>query len=254
MVFDEVQTDLEAAGYEVIPVILPACSLNAPHRRDRVWFIAHAEGLRNSRELRGLEKENGSIRESEKYGQNDLQFSNDGSFRNVAHQKLNNGSGSVLRALTNANRSGLQTEGSEQQAAGIEQYGKLGREDATNAASEGLEGRFGQSSQGDSNGFTDGSKECNASNANSFGLRRKANGLRETRQPDQKSKGSNWKNFPTQPPICSRDDGFSAELDGITFPKWRAESIKAYGNAIVPQVAFEIFKVINQLESINHDR
>jgi DNA (cytosine-5)-methyltransferase 1 len=36
-------------------------------------------------------------------------------------------------------------------------------------------------------------------------------------------------------------------LDGITFPKWRAESIKGYGNAIVPQIAHEIFK---QLEKI----
>jgi DNA (cytosine-5)-methyltransferase 1 len=34
-------------------------------------------------------------------------------------------------------------------------------------------------------------------------------------------------------------------LDGITFSKWRQESIKGYGNAIVPQVAYEIFKVIN---------
>jgi DNA (cytosine-5)-methyltransferase 1 len=33
-------------------------------------------------------------------------------------------------------------------------------------------------------------------------------------------------------------------LDGITFPKWRKESIKAYGNAIVPQVVFPIFKSI----------
>ncbi len=40
MVFDEVQTDLEAEGYEVIPFILPACAVDAPHRRDRVWFVA----------------------------------------------------------------------------------------------------------------------------------------------------------------------------------------------------------------------
>jgi DNA (cytosine-5)-methyltransferase 1 len=33
-------------------------------------------------------------------------------------------------------------------------------------------------------------------------------------------------------------------LDGITFSKWRAESIKGYGNAIVPQVAYQIFKAI----------
>lgn len=36
MVFDEVQADLEAEGYEVQPFILPACAVNAPHRRDRV--------------------------------------------------------------------------------------------------------------------------------------------------------------------------------------------------------------------------
>jgi DNA (cytosine-5)-methyltransferase 1 len=35
-------------------------------------------------------------------------------------------------------------------------------------------------------------------------------------------------------------------LDGITFSKWRAESIKGYGNAICPQVTFEIFKAIEK--------
>jgi DNA (cytosine-5)-methyltransferase 1 len=39
-------------------------------------------------------------------------------------------------------------------------------------------------------------------------------------------------------------------LDGITFPKWRNESIKGGGNAIVPQVAHQIFKSINEYESI----
>jgi DNA (cytosine-5)-methyltransferase 1 len=39
-------------------------------------------------------------------------------------------------------------------------------------------------------------------------------------------------------------------LDNITFSKWRQESIKAYGNAIVPQVAFQIFKAINQYEAL----
>jgi DNA (cytosine-5)-methyltransferase 1 len=57
-----------------------------------------------------------------------------------------------------------------------------------------------------------------------------------------------WKNFPTQPPICGGNDGISRELDGITFSKWRNESIKGYGNAIVPQIAFEIFKTIITFE------
>ena len=42
LVFDEVQADLEAEGYEVTPFLLPACGVNAPHRRDRIWFVAHA--------------------------------------------------------------------------------------------------------------------------------------------------------------------------------------------------------------------
>lgn len=58
---------------------------------------------------------------------------------------------------------------------------------------------------------------------------------------------STWENFPTQPPICSGDDGISERLDGITFPKWRTESVKAYGNAIVPQVAYAIFKAIEMI-------
>jgi DNA (cytosine-5)-methyltransferase 1 len=33
-------------------------------------------------------------------------------------------------------------------------------------------------------------------------------------------------------------------LDGVTFPKWRNESLKAYGNAIVPQLAFQLFRAI----------
>ena len=57
-----------------------------------------------------------------------------------------------------------------------------------------------------------------------------------------------WELFPTQSPVCGRDDGLSDRLVGIAFPKWRTESIKAYGNAIVPQVAYEIFKAINKYE------
>lgn len=41
MVFEQVQSDLENEGYEVQPYIIPACAVDAPHRRDRVWFVAH---------------------------------------------------------------------------------------------------------------------------------------------------------------------------------------------------------------------
>jgi DNA (cytosine-5)-methyltransferase 1 len=63
------------------------------------------------------------------------------------------------------------------------------------------------------------------------------------------SEDGNWDEFPTQSPICNGNDGLSARLDGITFPKWRNESIKAGGNAIVPQVAHQIFKSIEEYEN-----
>ena len=58
-----------------------------------------------------------------------------------------------------------------------------------------------------------------------------------------------WEKFPTQSPICSGNDGFPYYLDGITFPEWRKETLKTFGNAIVPQVAYMIFKTINSIIS-----
>lgn len=43
-VIDRICNDLESVGYQVQPVIIPACAVGAPHRRDRVWFIAHRDG------------------------------------------------------------------------------------------------------------------------------------------------------------------------------------------------------------------
>ena len=40
LVFEQVCVDLENEGYEVQPFIIPAAAKNAPHRRDRCWFIA----------------------------------------------------------------------------------------------------------------------------------------------------------------------------------------------------------------------
>ena len=59
-----------------------------------------------------------------------------------------------------------------------------------------------------------------------------------------------WNTFPTVSPLCGGDDGLPKELDGISLPKWRKESIMAYGNAIVPQVAHNIFKTIEEFERI----
>jgi DNA (cytosine-5)-methyltransferase 1 len=52
VVFEEVCSDLEACGYEVQPLLLPACAIGAPHRRDRVWFVAYSKNSRHYKKLR----------------------------------------------------------------------------------------------------------------------------------------------------------------------------------------------------------
>ena len=37
-------SDLESIGYQAVPFIIPACAVDAPHRRERVWILANAHG------------------------------------------------------------------------------------------------------------------------------------------------------------------------------------------------------------------
>lgn len=177
MVFDEVHTDLEDEGYQVQAVVIPAAAVNAPHGRDRVWFIAYSNSFGNRREFE--------------------QSSN-----------------SCEQRRSSETNKGKRSKGEQQSICDVTSQGN-----ATNT-----------------NG--DGQYQCNGKHEIDTSKRR------EYAQHNIKQIPSNFSNFPTQPPICSGNDGFSNRLDGITFPKWRSESIKAYGNAIVPQVAFEIFKAI----------
>lgn len=48
---DAVLADLEVAGYAATPFVIPACAVGAPHRRDRVWIVAHAPGIRLPRSM-----------------------------------------------------------------------------------------------------------------------------------------------------------------------------------------------------------
>lgn len=63
-----------------------------------------------------------------------------------------------------------------------------------------------------------------------------------------------WEEFPTEPPVCTGDDGFPSELDGITVSRWKKQTIMAAGNAIVPNIAYHIFQVIDQIEYEFHNR
>ena len=41
MVFENCLLELEREGYSTQPFTIPACAVNAPHRRDRVWIVAN---------------------------------------------------------------------------------------------------------------------------------------------------------------------------------------------------------------------
>ena len=52
---DQVLSDLEGEGYATRPFIVPACAIDAPHRRDRLWIIgrnvAYANSDKHNREV-----------------------------------------------------------------------------------------------------------------------------------------------------------------------------------------------------------
>ncbi len=216
LVFEEVHTDLEAEGYEVQAFILPACGKDAPHRRERVWFVAYSNNIRGSKSKESGEQQRGAeIRGSGK------KFSNDGLAPDSSSKRRDNRSN---------NRQERHIQGDER----IAEENKSER--------DGRKRRTWEVSANASDTLCEGLRECER--ISSTGKGRKSDG----HSTEFNSGTAQWENFPTQSPICGGNDGLPTELDGITFPKWRNESIMAYGNAIVPQVAFEIFKAIESME------
>jgi hypothetical protein len=58
-----------------------------------------------------------------------------------------------------------------------------------------------------------------------------------------------FNDFPTSYPIVQEE----FQPNDITHSRWRRESIKGYGNAVVPQVVLEIFKAIDNYENLNNE-
>jgi len=210
LVLDSVCADLEGEGYEVCPVVLPAASVNAPHRRDRIWIVAHAHDQRGTCGLSQVQGADGEV----------SQWDNHAQPRYASAADATNADAVRLQQRTNS----TEVEGGQSEIRG-EGHQLAESIEATRAARD-------------------------ATNANGEQLVQWHNQGAPTRSavPQVAAKPFNgargWQNFPTVAPVCGGDDGLPARLDGITFPKWRRESIKAYGNAIVPQVAFQIFKAI----------
>ena len=56
MALDEVLADLESEGYSCETFIIPACGVNAPHKRNRVWIVANRQGRRQNSERKSEEQ------------------------------------------------------------------------------------------------------------------------------------------------------------------------------------------------------
>jgi DNA (cytosine-5)-methyltransferase 1 len=227
LVFHEVQADLEAEGYEVFPYVLPAVSVNAPHRRDRVWFVAKNTKC-NGFVFGKSNQERAEIRE---FG-NTCTGSSVGVYLSEGVTPHPNGNPTRTPGegtSTTGNRSKINV-----------QQGERGSKTELNIRPSSVP------------------RDVTNPNGNEYGNVADTNGRRQPCKEHGKTESEwfaenglpgNWENFPTQSPICSRNDGLSSRLDNITFSKWRNESIKAAGNAVVPQVVFQIFKAIQEYDS-----
>jgi len=219
LVFHEVQTDLEAEGYEVWPYVLPAASVNAPHRRDRVWFVAYSKSYginrkkklenykRQSRKWGGCDIDNISKISDKNWDENASDTNSNGLNQCNSNDEINSGEGRI-NAQCNPEQSNDNGNASDSDNSRFQTFNNK------------------ESELGQKNRAKTFSRNCIESI--------------HTR--------SKWESFPSVPPICDGNDGISNRLDSITFPKWRNESIKAGGNAIVPQVVYQIFKSIEQYE------
>jgi site-specific DNA-cytosine methylase len=63
-----IDRDLRQAGYETLWLVIPACAVSAPHRRDRVWIVANRNELgRQARTWQSLRPEV-TITEGQEFG------------------------------------------------------------------------------------------------------------------------------------------------------------------------------------------
>ena len=238
LVFDEVQADLEAIGYEVTPFLLPACGVNAPHKRDRIWFVAFKDTNKNGW--------GSNIREVKS---NTWKF---GNFSTGNNEQLQSDNGKTLSDTTNTGIKSLQRETKCNDRS----------ESTTNANGRKWDAKCFETCSEQQNKRKIGIQNCrfNVTDSNGFRLWRKSNRVRNSEFVDENCKRTDWSNFPTESPICFGDDGVSSGLDGITFSKWRQESIKGGGMQLCHIYHFKflkplkLMKILFQTKKYNHVR
>lgn len=209
LVFEQVCSDLENEGYEVQPFVIPAVAVNAPHRRDRIWFVAHAIDHRPRTEIDRINAKTDGISEINR-------TENESTGQPLGTVAMGRSQGYV------ADSDSINEERLEPTGTGTGQSevpSSNSNRNAEDPRSVGGDRR----SDGDSSGHDREIQDARSSNSR-LGWER------------------SWLQVAAE--FCSVDDGLPVELDGfkLTKPQHRAEQLKAYGNAIVPEVAMEIMK------------
>ena len=271
---DKICADLEAEGYSVQPIVIPACAIGAPHRRDRVWIVAHRSDPRA--ETMQQEGQDGicSARPSphtqcdghspQRHGNQRARAkkSKEGQDRPQPRSRRH-GSGTAssyahgTRQRRRANKQKSITECSRTPNLGTRRSKRLASHSLQHRSHEVHQDHQSQFPDGARTNSLGGQRSSPHSKCNRWSQKYNDNGFFEEPQQGECQLGgadspqSRWRNFPTQSPVCRGNDGIPFDVDSLTisFPKWRQESIKAYGNAWVPQVAYEIFRAIEAEEN-----
>lgn len=265
-------SEIENEGYEALPIVIPACAVGAPHKRMRVWIICHRVDADTEGEPRG--EHNGETSDGESRG-----------FGGVHSEEYVTDSGSVGRETGGDNLGQGQLrdssrrndkEDKRERDGRVDRIGQAGKITADTDGAGLQEERSGEQPAG-SSGESEGRAFTDTVVARVENVRERENGICEQGHPSNpdgelverrdgetqeerkrayeriESFGSQrgWGSFPSVSPVCGRDDGLSGRLDGITFSKWRKESIKAYGNAWCVPVAYEIFRILDKYMKTN---
>ena len=217
---DRVCSDLEAIGYAVQPVLIPACAVGAPHRRDRVFIIA--QNTMYGGQLHGQHAVERDQRDERHVSAGDSERVCDGAPGTVIADTAGN------RLEHNAHPGSQREMFGEEQGRDSELHVSVAADGCgrtiADTAGEMLERRHDQREEGHGQG---------------------SHGSTRYDSDDVAGRGR-WQGFPTVSAVHRGNDGLPFDVDDLTIPftQWRTENLKAYGNAIVPQVMYEIFRAI----------
>lgn len=257
-VVETICRNLECEGYSVQPFLIPACAVGAPHRRDRIWFVARRNSGGNDSHTEGSVPGGGCRKKPSP--------DTDG-------VRCNGRVDPVREGLLLYNGQGHTKKDQPERDGRKYRAGKVCETppDTQCFGSDQIYPQV-QSRKPDGNGINRNGNEQSASDAageqnkrmrpvqpqdcgQEQGKPRRGNCEGHSVLRDGRYIEGVWKDFPAQPPVCRRNDGLPFNVDGLAVPftQWRTESVKAYGNAIVPQVAFEIFKAINLTYNLYKD-